>query len=126
MIIITSNTDLKSIKTAYDLGCIDYLKKPFHLEELRFKIDRLNLDNKDILNTINLKNNVTLSKKEKNLLLLLLEHKGTPINYQMIDQIVYQDKSMTMDALRTLIRRIRGKLKDDIIKNIIDEGYMIA
>ena len=31
-----------------------------------------------------------------------------------------------MDALRTLVRRLRAKLTDNIIENVIDEGYMIS
>ena len=44
----------------------------------------------------------------------------------MIDEIIYQDKTMSMDALRTLARRLRAKLADDIIKNVVDEGYMVV
>ena len=125
VIIITSNIDLKTIQTAYDLGCIDYLKKPFHLEELRLKIDRLKLDNLGKLDGIKLTSN-PLSKKERKFLLLLLENKGKVVDYEMIAQIVYQDKVMSMDALRTLAKRLRGKLEEDIIRNIVDEGYMVV
>lgn len=34
--------------------------------------------------------------------------------------------SMSMDALRALVRRLRAKLADDIIENRIDEGYSIS
>jgi two-component system, OmpR family, response regulator len=125
VIIITSNIDLKTIQTAYDLGCIDYLKKPFHLEELRLKIDRLKLENLGKLDGIKLTSN-PLSKKERKFLLLLLENKGKVVDYEMIAQIVYQDKVMSMDALRTLAKRLRGKLEEDIIRNIVDEGYMVV
>ncbi|MDX9743006.1 MAG: response regulator transcription factor [Arcobacteraceae bacterium] len=125
VIIITSNIDLKTIQTAYDLGCIDYLKKPFHLEELRFKIDRLKLENLGKLDGIKLTSN-PLSKKERKFLLLLLENKGKVVDYETIAERVYQDKVMSMDALRTLAKRLRGKLEEDIIKNIVDEGYMVV
>ncbi len=41
IIMISANTDINIIENAYNLGCIDYLKKPFHLKELRIKIDKL-------------------------------------------------------------------------------------
>ena len=41
VIMISSNTDIKSIQTAYNSGCVDYLKKPFHITELRVKLNRL-------------------------------------------------------------------------------------
>lgn len=43
----------------------------------------------------------------------------------MIDDFVYEDKLMTMDGLRALVRRLRTKIQDDIIKNVVDEGYTI-
>ncbi len=126
VIIITSNVDIESIKKAYTLGCIDYLKKPFHLEELQFKIEKLQLANKSILSDISLKDdNTTLSKKERSFLILLLENKNLCVTYQMIDDVVYKDKIMTIDGLRSLVRRLRNKMQDDIIKNIPEEGYII-
>ena len=40
VIIISANININLIKEAYDLGCDDYLKKPFDLEELVLKINR--------------------------------------------------------------------------------------
>ncbi len=125
VIIITSNTDLNSLEKAYKLGCIDYIKKPFHLAELRIKTNRLDNSKNDILSFFNLKNDESLSKQEKKLLLLFLEHKGKIVTYNMIDENVYENKTMTMDGLRAMIRRVRAKLNDDIIINVIDEGYRI-
>ncbi len=125
VIIITSNTDLNSLEKAYKLGCIDYIKKPFHLAELRIKTNRLDNSKNDILSFFNLKNDESLSKQEKKLLLLFLEHKGKIVTYNMIDENVYENKTMTMDGLRAMIRRVRAKLNDDIIINVIDEGYRV-
>lgn len=123
VIIITSNVDLQTISKAYTSGCMDYLKKPFHLEELKFKIDNLNLNNQSLLSKINLKSNVKLSKKEKSFLTLLLENKGNTVTYQMIDEVVYQDKIMSLDGLRALVRRLRAKIDGDVVKNVVEEGY---
>lgn len=125
IIMISSNTDINIIKNAYNLGCIDYLKKPFHLEELRIKIQILfsNIDAK--LQEITLKADATLSKKEKRFLQLLIENKNSTITYQMIDELVYEGKTMSIDGLRALVKRLRIKLEDDIIKNVLDEGYTL-
>jgi len=55
VIMISSNTDVQSLETAYALGCVDYLKKPFHITELRAKINRLKLSREHLASTINLK-----------------------------------------------------------------------
>ncbi len=126
VIMISSNTDMQSLQTAYDLGCIDYLKKPFHIVELRAKISHLNTQDIDLLSTVKLKHESDpLSKKERRLLKLLLSNVSHVVTYEMIEHDIYENKPMSMDALRALVRRVRAKLIDDIIENIIDEGYII-
>ena len=125
IIMISANTDINIIKNAYNLGCIDYLKKPFHLEELRIKIDMLFSNSNSLLEELKLKPDSNLSKKEKRFLSLLLKNKNQVTTYQMIDEFVYEDKLMSMDGLRALVRRLRTKLEDDVIKNILEEGYTI-
>lgn len=125
VIIISSNTDIESLQQAYKLGCMDYLKKPFHLEELRIKIAKLNIEPIDLLSSIKLKDDEKLTKKEKDLLSLLLENNGATVTYVMIEEKLYKDKSMSMDSLRALVRRLRVKLQDGMIENVLEEGYRI-
>jgi diguanylate cyclase (GGDEF)-like protein len=127
VIMISSNTDLKSLQTAYDLGCVDYLKKPFHIAELKAKISRLKLSREHLSSTVKLKPDAdTLSKKEKRLLNLLLDNIALVVTYVMIENYVYENKRMSMDALRALVRRLRAKLMYDLIENVIEEGYTIS
>lgn len=44
-IYISTLVDIEDISRAYDLGCYDYLKKPFHLKELSLRLDRIKLAN---------------------------------------------------------------------------------
>jgi len=126
VIMISSNTDVQSLQTAYDLGCMDYLKKPFHIAELRAKINRLKKSRKHLSSKIALVEGETLAKKERRLLDLLLDNLTQVVTYEMIESYVYENKRMSMDALRALVRRLRAKLEENIIENIIDEGYMIS
>ena len=127
VIIISSNADLNTLQEAYALGCVDYIKKPFHLDELRIKIDKLKIPRKHLSANIKLKNNDdVLTKKERTLLNLLLENQEAVVTYALIEEHVYKDHTMSMDALRALVRRLRSKLADDIIKNVLDEGYSVS
>ncbi len=127
VMIISSNTDLESIEKAYGIGCVDYLKKPFHITELRAKINRIKPPKTDLLSKVKLHSEKeVLTKKERKLLALLLEHMGETVTYKMIAREIYDNKEMSMEALRTLMRRLRAKLQGDIIHNILDEGYSIS
>jgi len=127
VIMISSNTDVQSLETAYNIGCVDYLKKPFHIAELRAKINRLKISREHLASGIKLKSeNDPLAKKEKRLLNLLLDNVSLVVKYDLIENYVYENKPMSMDALRALVRRLRSKLSDDIIENIIDVGYTIS
>lgn len=127
VIMISANTDMYSLQEAYKLGCVDYLKKPFHLEELRVKIDNLKIPRENLISSVALKdNNDSLTKKEKRFLNLLLDNQDVTVTYTMIENYVYENKAMSMDALRALVRRVRAKLADDIIHNVLDEGYTVS
>ena len=92
VLIISANINIDLIREAYILGCDDYIKKPFDLEELIFKINRyekknkliyleenivFNLLNKELLIDGNI---LELTKNEKNLLFLLVENLGVKVN----------------------------------------------
>ena len=125
VIIISANTDLHSLEEAYKLGCMDYLKKPFHLEELRIKITKISLEVETLLDEVKLHDEMTLTKKEKAFVTLLMRNKNRVVTYEMIEDGVYRDSSMSMDGIRALVRRLRAKIVDDIIVNVLEEGYRI-
>lgn len=66
-----------------------------------------------------------LTKKEKILLNLLFDNAAKIVTYEQIEAIVYQDKYMSMNALRALVKRLRLKLNNDMIQNILDQGYTL-
>jgi len=125
VIIISANTDIASLKKAYSLGCIDYLKKPFHLEELRIKIAKIAAEVEIPIDTIKLYPEATLTKKEKMFLSLLLANNNKTVTYEMIENHLYSDKYMSMESLRALVKRLRSKIVDDVIQNVKEEGYKL-
>lgn len=68
---------------------------------------------------------ITFSKKETLLLDLLVKHIDTPVSYEMIELIVWDNHSVLYSTVRSLIRRIRNKTCSDLITNIPGIGYKI-
>lgn len=135
--IMSANIDIQTIQDAYTKGCDDYLKKPFNVQELLFKLKKFN-KNSDIFRfddnilfdmkskkIIYNNEEIELTKNEKNFLHLLICNQGKCVNYSLIEDIVYDGEFKTLDATRSLVKRLRKKLPKEIIFNNLEEGYYI-
>lgn len=137
VIMISANINIDLIKKAYLLGCDDYLKKPFDLEELVLKLARYQKSNNYISLTKDIHFNIfnkelylkdekiTLTRNEKNLLYLLIKDLGTTISYSQIEDFVYEGKTKSSDSIRSLIKRLRKKLPENLLLNSLNDGYYI-
>jgi len=136
IIIISSTIELEIIKDAYALGCDDYLKKPFYIDELIIKIKKLcNIDKNVVKLSENCQYNlkestlyrdgkiVELSKKEKLLLELFINYGNKLVTYERIQSVVWEGDLTTLDSIRTLVKRVRKKLPEGLIKTEINKGY---
>jgi two-component system, cell cycle response regulator len=124
VIMMSAQTDIDSVEKAYDYGCIDYVRKPFHIQELRAKVKQIDMKHKTASPEYKLKSeDVQLTSREKRFLDLLFKYPKSIITYEKIATTVYNDKDMSMNALRALVRRLRTKLEDDLIENVLHEGY---
>lgn len=137
VIIISASVELDVIKEAYDFGCNDYLKKPFFIDELEIKIDKLckvndnfiyfdkncYFDFKSSLISCN-QEEQRLTKKEKLLLNLFLSHKNKLVTFDAIESYVWEGNVTTLESIRSLIRRLRKLLPNEYIQTIVDSGYI--
>ncbi len=136
VLIISSNIDLETIKDAYGLGADDFIKKPFYIDELEVKIEKLcQLDKK----TINLNSEfvyhiesrelyrdnklVKLTKKETLLLHFGLLHIDKVLTFEQISNYVWEGDIATIDSIRTLMMRLRKKIPKECVETLIDFGY---
>ncbi|MBN2826335.1 MAG: response regulator transcription factor [Campylobacterales bacterium] len=140
-IFTTSLNSMSDLAKGYTLGADDYLKKPFELEELLFRIKALlkreyQLDNNTIqieatitynINTKELVNGVqsyTLNPKEDKLLRLLLQYRGSCVAFDMIFEQVWSfSEEHSHESLRTYIKKLRQYVGKERIESIKKEGY---
>ena len=121
----------------YDFGCNDFLKKPFFIDELEIKIEKLcNIQNDKIyfdencyfdFKTAIIHMNgkeVRLTKKEKLLLNLYLTKKNQVISYESIENYVWEGSFASLESIRSLIRRLRKIIDKDYIHTVVDTGYI--
>jgi len=136
----TAMSDIKYLKSAYDVGCNDYVKKPFNIEELELRIEHLVLGGQSKCININesyrfnmeetilyhLDKVVRLNAQEKDLLYLLLKNSNTVVSKETIMSYVWDDKNVCDNTLRTKIKKLRNKLEDNFIQSQRGVGYKIT
>lgn len=137
VIIISASIELDVIKQAYEFGCNDFLKKPFFIDELEIKIEKLcsiqndkiyfdensYFDFKSSLIVIDGTEN-RLTKKEKLLINLFLTKKNQVISYETIENYVWEGSFASLESIRSLLRRVRKILNKDYIQTVVDTGYI--
>ncbi|WP_294962239.1 response regulator transcription factor [Sulfurimonas sp.] len=69
--------------------------------------------------------NIVLRKREKDFLILLYKNINQVVTYKQIEDYIWRDKSMSMNALKTFIKELRQKLPVELIQNILQTGYKL-
>ncbi len=142
VIVLTAYSDKDYLLSAIELQLVKYLTKPIKEKELEKALELcINSIENDTLNIINLDKNCTfdlynqtlftnkeevkLRRKELSLLLLLIKNKNRYVSYEEIENYVWDESSMSKDALKTLIKNLKKKLPKDLILNLSGSGYKI-
>ena len=144
IIMISAEIDIENIKKSYALGCNDYIKKPFDFEELflriQYHLSHIKKDeNNDLLvdlgydfffNTIEQtlhksKHEIELTSKEKLLLSLLVKNINNTVTNEMIHEYVWDSKEMEAVSMRTIVHKLKKKLKNGMIINLRGIGYKL-
>ncbi len=140
-IFISALIDIEDISRAFDLGCFDYLKKPFHLKELSLRIDKVlqirqvpqahkrlsksySFDSETLTLLFNNEPQV-LHKRQLQIIELLSCNRSRVVNYDMFREYVWNDDEIDNATIRAEVNRVKKSLKEDFIVNIRAIGYMI-
>jgi DNA-binding response OmpR family regulator len=139
---ISTLIDIETISKAFDMGGSEYLKKPFHLKELGYRLQKLsyeieNIKREHILLSPNysyikkenklLYNNLVqpLTKKQFHIIECLCRNLGTIINFDLFREYVWGADLVSDATIRTEISRLRKVLKEDFIQNYKGIGYKV-
>ena len=142
IIILTSLTDIKDLSKGYELGCNDYIRKPFDMIELKFRIEQLiknnfktnedlvELENSfkfDVNKSILYKDDaiLDLTQKESELTALLVLNRGFFVSIETLHERIWENKDISYSDIRMCIKRVREKTGKDFIKTKRFVGYKI-
>lgn len=147
IIVLSAIQDIDKKVNLFDLGANDYITKPFHNDEIlaRIKVQLRNKSNKmsnilkfkDIeLNKVNFtvicnSMEVSFTKKEFELLKLLMENENQTLTKSMIFDNIWNDENSADDnTLNVHISKIKNKLKEcnpdeEYIETVWSIGYRL-
>ena len=140
-IFLTSHKDKEMLKAGFVNGADDYITKPFDTDELLLRIYALlkrisstkleavgDLRHDSIHKRIFYKEQeLELSKKEYELLLLLMQHANAPVTKELIINELWSSAESGSDgAIRVYINRIKQLLPELSIENIRGVGYKLV
>ena len=140
-IFLTSHKEKEILKKGFLSGADDFITKPFDTEELIFRINAIlkrvksnKVECIDLLCHDEIHKRISydsaeleLSKKEYQLLLLLMQHSNKTVPKELIlDELWSSGESGSEGAIRVYINRIKQLLPQMEIENIRGVGYKLV
>lgn len=136
IIMVSGYNDIETIMDAYEVGCDEYLKKPFDLRELEIKVSKL-MNEKLLDLSLNVKYDVSrrilyidkeevhLSQKESNLMHTFMTNINRLLTHDYLESIIWGGVEDNGHALRNLVLRLRKRIGAGIIDTVQGKGYIL-
>ena len=143
VIFITSLTDINNLSIGYELGCNDYIRKPFAAQELKYRVEQvlklfyLHSNEEEVVLNNEYSYNLTQGKlfhngeavsitpKEQKVLEYLITNLDEYISTKQLWEDVWEEKMVTEADIRMCIKKIRDKTDASFIVNKKGFGYKI-
>ncbi len=149
IIYLTAHLDDYNVDRAIKTDPTAYLSKPFNREELRVflkialrKINKATLPDTIHKHSIILDHEfsydpsnhtlyccreiINLTKKENELLELLIKNKNNLLDFYAIENAIWPDRNTNTNTIRTLVKRLRQKLNHKFIETVSSRGYKLV
>lgn len=144
VIFITSLTDVNNLSLGYELGCNDYIRKPFSLKELKYRIEEAirSYHFHSVSPQVQLPcgfifeihsgtlrhedHEIALSDKERRVIGLLVKNLDTFMDVDTIREYAWEGKEVGDNDIRMVIKKIRSKTSKEFIQSQRGVGYKIA
>ncbi len=146
VVYLTSFTDNETLKKAQSTKPYGYVVKPVDEKQLNSAIlialsrfeEEENSNNGEVIqlnseyeyalkekNLYHLNEKVNLTKKEGEFFFFMVSNRNKAVHYNKIIKELWDNDDVPTSTLRSLVRRVRDKLNDDLIENVSSEGYRI-
>lgn len=140
-IIISDSEDSEHLVTAINNNAYTVLSKPLRLKDIKLAVimclnqtkrgDKIDFQHGIYFDEYRdqfFKSGgvlIEFTRLEKSFLKLLVSKRGEIIDYDLIKEVVWKGKNMSIFTMRNIVNKIRQKTYYEIIKNHSNRGYII-
>ncbi len=142
IVILSAFDEKERLMSAINIGIDKYLMKPIDTDELLDTLESISKDLLSLGDTVDLGSGylfdkiarvlikdgktIPLTKKELLFISILVKNLGAYVLHEELKKFVWTNKNVSNAAIRTFVKRVRGKTDKNFIENVPGLGYKIS